>query len=209
MNAENPSVQIARQADLRAPAMRWLESDTAPRDFLDRLLAEGLQAEAIRFLACALPKREAVWWGCLCVWQACRPGSSPGQRADLGSAMRWVLDPSVVKRQACVQAEPMAALRTATGSLALAVVWSGGSLSRPDLPVVPPPEYLTGRAVANAILLAAVQREPQQYLHHCRQFLTLGLEVADGKNRWIKDDEMADQIRVPETAEEMPASVAG
>jgi hypothetical protein len=66
-------------AEVRAhagPAARPLpEPGEGPRAFLDRLLAGKKFPEAIRFLAFALPRREAVWWGCVCV--------PPGQSAPL------------------------------------------------------------------------------------------------------------------------------
>ena len=37
-----------------------------PREFLDLMVARKKFLAGIEFLAHALPKREAVWWGCLC-----------------------------------------------------------------------------------------------------------------------------------------------
>jgi hypothetical protein len=208
-DAMSEAARIAGLAGLPARARRWLATDREPRGYLDRLVAEGMPAEAIEFLACALPKRQAVWWACLCVWHACRSEAGTRRLADLESAIRWVIDPCEAKRQACAQADAMAALRAPAGSLAMAVAWSGGSLAPPGLPVVPPPDYLTGRAAGNAILLAAVEREPQEYLRHYRQFLALGLEVADGKSLWVRESEPEQPVHVAEPAEEMLASVGG
>ena len=44
-----------------------LRPDLTPRQYLDLLVENGHPADACQFLAHALPKREAVWWACLCV----------------------------------------------------------------------------------------------------------------------------------------------
>ena len=49
------------------------------------------------------------------------------------------------------------ALQAAAGIIALAAGWSGGSMSNPGLPSVPPPPHLTPRAV-NAGVLGALAR---------------------------------------------------
>jgi hypothetical protein len=46
------------------------------------------------------------------------------------------------------------------GALALAAFWSAGSMSRPDLPAVPPPPGLTAQTVAAAVQAAAGEKAP-------------------------------------------------
>ena len=42
--------------------------------------------DAVRFLAHALPKREAVWWACLCVRKAAGANPPPPAQAAPASA---------------------------------------------------------------------------------------------------------------------------
>jgi hypothetical protein len=49
---------------------------------------------------------------------------------------------------------------------------------------VPPGEQLTATAVASAVILTAVQTEPEKADEKFKRFLTLGIEVAEGANRW-------------------------
>ena len=74
----------------------------------------------------------------------------------------------------------VAGFGTPAGCLALAAFWSGGSLSAPNLPPVPPKDELTGTAVAGAIMLASIiataGAEPAK-----AKFLTLGADVASGR----------------------------
>ena len=63
---------------------------------------------------------------------------------------------------------------------ALAAFWSGGSLTGPDDPVVPPDEHMTATAVAGAVLLASVGAAPDDVPKRQQRFLLLGLGVACG-----------------------------
>jgi hypothetical protein len=126
-----------------------------------------------------LPKREAVWWACQCV----RPASGAAASA-IQAAEAWVAEPSEARRRAAQPAAEAAGVGTPAGCAALAAFFSGGSLAPPDLTAVPPADDLTETCVAGALDLAAVQAEPEKAPERYRRFLTLGLEVADGKNRW-------------------------
>ena len=53
-------------------------------------------------------------------------------------------------------------------------------MAPPNAPVVPPGDALTGAAVAGAILLAAVQTEPQKAAEKYRRFLDYGIDIAGG-----------------------------
>src|ERR1043165_1843595 len=76
----------------RAGGQTLAAPDTiAPAPFLEQLLSKSLLNDAVQFLAFALPKREAVWWACLCarsevrestpapVLAALEAGAQPGQ----------------------------------------------------------------------------------------------------------------------------------
>ncbi len=152
--------------------------------FFQRLLEKELYRDAIGFTAYLLPKREGVWWGCLCVWQVSRPDPPEKIRAALQAAVRWVLDPNEQNRRAAEAAGKEAGPGTPAGSVALAAFSSDGSLSRPGLPEVPPPPFLTAKLIMGALLSAAAQGDPAKITERYRQFLTLGIEVDDATNRW-------------------------
>ena len=58
-------------------SLALLRDDPTPLEFLDALIAHERFADAIHFLAHAIPKREAVWWGCLCIKLAGGENLSP------------------------------------------------------------------------------------------------------------------------------------
>jgi hypothetical protein len=57
-------------------------------------------------------------------------------------------------------------------------------VSRPDLPVVAPRAYVTGRLVGVCVYLAATTREARRYKDHLRRYLAVGLDVASDPHLW-------------------------
>ncbi len=176
--------EVAQGVPLGGPARKLLRPELTPQQFLDLLVEQKEFVDAVRFLARALPKAEAVWWACQCVRQAGGPNLPPKEEAAVVAAEKWVKDPSDANRRAAMPAAQAAEFGTAASTAALAAYWSGGSLAPPDAPPVPPDDQLTAQGAAGAVLLAAIKPDPQKGLEKCRQFLTLGLDVARGANRW-------------------------
>lgn len=183
LDAPLSAVDIAKHVLLQELARRLLRPDLSPRAYFDRLIFHGLWVDAIRIFPHLLPNQSAMWWGCQCLWDVARCGDSAEAKDTLRAVLRWVVNPSEAHRQAAHPVE-RSALKTPWGCLAMAVAWSGGSLSDPGLPVVPPPQPATARMVSGAVLLAAVQREPMRYEERHRRFLDLGLQIAAGQNLW-------------------------
>jgi hypothetical protein len=171
---------VARPLSLSDKAVQLLTPTLSPRQFFESLVAVPLLDDAIRFLAAALPKREAVGWAVLCVKDALPKPLEPSAAKALGVAEAWVKDPSEAHRQAAGAAADAAGYGTATGCLAAAAFWSGGSLTPPHLAPVPPRDDLTGTAVTGAILLASASAisgpEPAK-----AKFVAMGGDVASGR----------------------------
>jgi hypothetical protein len=176
-SAAEPRLRFALSDEAR-PLLR--EGQSA-RQFLSALVEHGQFADAARFLAHFLPKREAVWWACQCV--RLLNVSGPAEAA-LQAAERWAASPTDEHRRAAFPAAEAADIGTPAGCAAAAAFWSGGSLAPPNLPPVPPAEHLTPTTVANAVLLAAVVTEPEKAADKFRRFFAVGVEVAAGANRW-------------------------
>jgi hypothetical protein len=174
--------EIARPLPLSEPAKARIPQATTPRALLDLLIADGLIDDAIRILAHALPKREAVGWGCLCVRPSFGPQTLPPEIEAIEAAELWVKDPSEPNRRGAGKASESADVSTAAGCLAVSAFWSGGSLAPPNLPAVPPRDDLTAQAVAGAIMMASVV-VPVETAKRRREFLTIGMDVASGKIR--------------------------
>lgn len=174
--------EAAQGVALDEPARKLLRPDQTPQQYLDLLIEQGMLVDAVRLLARALPKAEAVWWACQCVRQAGGPDLTPKGEAALAAAEKWVKDPSDPTRRAAMPAAEAAGFGTPAATAALAAYWSGGSLAPPEAKPVPPGELMTAEGAAGAVLLAAIKPDPQQGLEKCRKFLALGLDVARGKS---------------------------
>ena len=174
------AADVARPVKLSEAAVKLLTPALTPRQFFDLLAKAPLPDDAIRFLAAALPKREAVGWGLLCLKELLpKPLVSTDAKA-LAGAEAWVKDTSEANRQAAGTAAEAAGYATPAGCLAQAAFWSGGSLVPPHLAPVSPRDDLTGTSVAGAILLAAAiaTAGPDSAKAKC---VALGAEVAGGK----------------------------
>jgi hypothetical protein len=179
-----PATEVCKHFPLGEGAKGLLRDGLTVQQLLDQLLAKAEYQDAVRLLAHALPKREAVWWACLCGRAAAGAKPPPKVATAFQAAEKWAADPSEDNRRAAQQAAEAAEMSTPAGCAAMAAFWSGGSLGPPNVPAVPPAEYLTAHGVTGAILLAAVLAEPEKAPEKYRKFLAQGLDVARGTNRW-------------------------
>ena len=178
------TAEVCRRFKLEDEAGKLLQPQMTARQFLDALIQKQLFIDAVRFLAHALPKREAVWWACVCARQVSGPTIAPAVAAALAAAEKWAADPSEENRRAAMPAAEAAEMGTPAGCAAMAAFFSGGSLAPPTAPVVPPAEHFTGSSVAGAVLLAGVCTQPEKAPEKYRKFLAAGLDVARQVNLW-------------------------
>jgi hypothetical protein len=178
------AAEVCKHFPLGEEAKKLLRNDLTPAQFLDGLMEKQQFPDAVRFLAHALPKREAVWWASQCCRAVAGADPPPKIAAALQIADKWVADPSEDNRRAAMSAAEAAEFKTPAGCTAVAAFWSGGSLAPANAPVVPPGEFLTAHGAASAVMLAAVQTEPEKAPDKYRKFLAQGIEVAKGNQRW-------------------------
>jgi len=176
--------EVCQHFDLKEEARPLLRDELSPKEFLEVLLANQQHAAAISFVAHALPPREAVWWGCLCLRHACGPQLAPPDEAACRAAVTWVLDPTEDNRQAAQAPGEKAGLGTPAGGLAMATAWTGGSLAPPTAPQVPPGPFMPAKAVAGAVMLTAAKADPVKIADTQRLFVELGVGVAEGRFTW-------------------------
>jgi hypothetical protein len=176
--------EVCARFDIGDEARALLQPNHSPDQYIALLTEKKILPAALRFLAHALPKPESVWWACVCVRETAGATPLPAAKAALDAAEKWLGNPTEDNRRAAMPAAQAAGLATAAGSAALAVFVSGGSLGPPNVPPVPPDEHMTGQVVGGAVLLAAIQKEPEKAIDRFRAFLTKGIEVAKGTNRW-------------------------
>jgi hypothetical protein len=154
---------------------------TSPDKLINQLAKQGKFQDALRLRAHLLTKRQAVWWGCLCVRDELDKPLPAQQIAPLEAAESWVAESDEKHRR---EAEKQAAAAKFSGigaTLALSAFWSGGSLSPEGNPDVPADERLTSQGVAAALITAAYHGEPTKATGRFENFLAKGQEMAAGK----------------------------
>lgn len=177
--------------ELQAPVLAMMEGAATAAEGLDRLEAAGLLNDALRLVAHALPKREAVWWACMCADAVPDAALSPADAAARTAAEQWVRKPADdgLRRAAwdCVQ---KTAFGTPEAWAAVGAYWSGGSMAPEGQPAVPPGDHLTGVAIGGAVVLAAVRNRPERAPARMTRFLASARDIANGgAGRIAKEDD--------------------
>lgn len=175
---------ICAVAELSDDATKLLKPGMHPREYMATLSEKNLYPDAVRFLAHALPKREAVWWGWVCARRAAGSSPAPKIKGALDATEKWIAQPTEENRRAAHEAAKKAEISTAAGCAGLAAFLSGGSLAPPHAPEVPPGEHLTAKAVTGAVIFAAVSSEPEKAPEKFANYLSQGLEVTTKIKLW-------------------------
>lgn len=168
--------EIAVEFKLTPAAAALLHKGESWPAYFNRLVERELYEDAIRFAAYALPKKQAVWWGTLCLWNSTRPTPPAEVDAILKAVVTWLKESSEENRRTVEQAGKQLEFAHPAGSLALAVFTSGGSISPKGLPEVEPAPALTAKAIALVVGLLAKKAKAK-----IRESLALVPKVASGK----------------------------
>jgi hypothetical protein len=177
------AADVCKLFELSDEAAALLSPDAKPRPFLETLIEKKHHADAALLMAHAMPKREAVWWACSCIRKIVAP-LKPTDEGILKTAEDWVAKPSDELRRETFRLAEVDSFEPPSGFVGMAVFFSSGSLAPPGLPVVAPKEHLTATMVGNAVRVVAASQGGPKQAEIYPQLLALGLEVADGKNRW-------------------------
>lgn len=185
-NASRKAADVVASVRMAEPALALLRPEMTPRQYLDILTQKGHIADAVRFLAHAVSKPEAVWWAVQCARSAVLPSAAlpPRHAAALSAAEKWLQDPSDDNRRAALLAAQAAGAETPAGLAAIGVFFAGGSLAPPSVPAVPPGEHLTADMVAVSISQAAASGNSTMLMERLAGFLTKGMEIANGASRF-------------------------
>jgi hypothetical protein len=176
-----PLAPLLPRLDLKAEAAAALSGAQTAADGIERLEARGFRNEAARLAAHALPKREAVWWACMCAAAVPDPALPQADAAARAAAEAWVRKPADEPlRRLAWDAAQLTAFSSPEAWAAVGAFWSGGSMSPEGQPVVPPAEHLTGQAVGGAVVMAAVRGHPERADARFGRFLAAARDIAAG-----------------------------
>lgn len=178
-NATDLATLLPRLALPADPASVIHDCATVPKA-LAALEAGGFRIEAVRLVAHALPRREAVWWACMCAIHTAPPDLPAADRAAREAAEDWVRQPTDQVRRTAMARAQATAFGTPEAWAAVAAFWSGDSMAPEGQPAVPPPPHLTGTAVAGSVALSAVRGDVSRRPARLERFLESARNIASG-----------------------------
>jgi hypothetical protein len=179
INQQNASA-VCHGLELDEQATALLQNNPTSADFIQQLIEQQLYPDAVRFLAHALPKREATWWACLCARNNLTDKASLNEIKAIELAEAWVYKPTEENRKLTLSAAEATVFKTAASWAAIAAFWSGDDISPVPQAVVPPDEKLFAKAVVGAVMLAASQGEASKVNDNYQLFLQQGINIASG-----------------------------
>lgn len=178
----NHASDIFSNYDVNPDVINLNLDDYSPAEFIKRLQEDGFYSDAVVFLSHALPRREAVWWACLCARKATKILADKNDQLALKAAEEWVIKPTEENRRNAEKLAEMTNYKTPSGWAATAAFWSGSSITKENETPVPPPAYLYAHAVAGAVNMTASFINGDDINKTYHELLNHGLSIADGGN---------------------------
>lgn len=170
--------EICACFQLKKEALPLLRDGIKPGEFVDALLANRQYLAAIDFMAHALPAREAVWWGCLCLQHTTGGSLSPVDKEACRAAVQWVIQPTEANRAAAQGVAQAAGASSPAGQLAMAASQMG------DVKAPAPSEASAAAgSVAGAVRMVSAKADPVRIVETQRLFVELAIGVAEGRFR--------------------------
>lgn len=176
--------EICTAAEVSPEAGALLKGAGSAAESVVQLVEEGNFADAVAFLAHALPAREGIWWAWLCARDAAGETPSAGVLGLLETIKSWIAEPTDERRRAALNAAQPVGFTTAVGCTALAVFLTGETLGPATSPPAPPGEFAAAKAIAGSIHLSATSREDVDVAARYRQYVKSGIELAERIQLW-------------------------
>lgn len=170
--------------ELTPEATALLRPEHDERGFVRALLDAQQFPDAVRYMSFALPTREAIWWAWSCARRTLPPEPPAPVVEALAATERWIAQPSEENRRPLLALAEAASPGTPAGAASLAVYFSGGSITPPNVPPVPPPVGAAAQAITGSVTLAAVSPPPDKAPERFRQFVEQAMEVAVRIQLW-------------------------
>jgi hypothetical protein len=174
------AVDVVRAEDLADPSVALLTDDVAPADFVTALWEAGQLLDAARVLACALPRREAVWWACVCARGMDGVVRDPAQQLSLAAAEKWVYEPTDEHRTAAYVSVQKCREDSGGKFCALAAAFSEEVLPLGGDQKVEVENSLFPNLVFFIVMQAAGEGEEDLMDQRLQEYLAVGKDIACG-----------------------------
>jgi hypothetical protein len=182
--APRAPADLAAVAKLGKEAMALLTPELSHRAFVQKMTDAGQHQDAVRYIAHALPKREGVWWAWVTAKRAAGPEPAPKIKESLDATEKWIAQPTDPNRRTAFEKAEAADLGTPAGCTGAAAFFAGESMAPPNVQAVPPGEFDTAKAIAGAVMMAVVEKEPEKAVEKFQAAIQQGLEVISKIKLW-------------------------
>ncbi len=182
--APKKPAELADIAKLGKDAMALLTPELSHRAFVAKLVEAEQFPDAVRYLAHGLPRREGVWWAWVTAKRAAGPEPEAKIKESLDATERWIAQPTDPNRRLAFEKAEKAELGTPAGCSGAAAFFAGDSMAPPNLQAVPPGEWDTAKAIAGAVMLAVVEKEPEKAKEKFQAAIQQGLDVITKIKLW-------------------------
>lgn len=173
-------IEIIDADELEAESLEMLKPDMRPEEFIGKLASAGNWSEAVMVMSRTLPKREAVWWACVCASNTEALRKDKDEVLALKAAEKWAYEPTEDnRRDAFLQAQISEDPSVGTmACLAVAFTESELSLSADQSVDLDSSEFPA--IVSGIVLIAASDKGSEQLDLTVEQFLKQGKNIACG-----------------------------
>lgn len=175
-----PWQDVVARAALTGECSALIQADTESATAIRRLQDAGFVTEAAKLMAHALPKRECVWWACMCARHTAPSDLPEPAAAAVTAAEDWVRKQTDESRRQAFEHAQRDNFSSPEAWAAVAAFWSGDSMSPAGQPKTPPAAHLAGTAAIGSLTLSAVRTHPMRRDERLLRFLASGREIAAG-----------------------------
>jgi len=174
-------IEIIDADELEDESLEMLKPDMRPEEFIGELASAGSWSEAVMVMSRTLPRREAVWWACVCARDSEELSKDKDEVLALKAAEKWAYEPTEDnRRDAFLQAQKSESPSVGTmACLAVAFTESELSLSAEQSINLDSSEF--PKIVSGTVLIAASDKGSEQFDPTVKQFLKQGKNIACGR----------------------------
>lgn len=174
------AVDVIKAEDLTEPSAALLTDEIGPAEFIKALSDAGQWLDAARVLACALPRREAVWWACVCARGMAGVAGDEAQQHSMAAAEKWVYEPTDERRTAAYVSVQKCRDDSGGKYCALAAAFSEEVLPLGGEQKIEVESSLFPNLVFFIIMQAADEGEEDLMDQRLQEYLAIGEDIARG-----------------------------
>lgn len=158
-------------------------------EVLNELADKGAMIDMIRLMSILLPARERVWWACMAARDYIGPKSKDDPKS-LATSEDWVFKPTEENRLRARDAADEAYVDDDTVNIAMAVLYSDGTLGPADMAEFPAPAG-AAETCAFAMNLVALDKNSDKFEPYGQMLIDRAVDIARGGSGRLQDPDKA------------------